>query len=460
MKKDPLSKLSPVHQNIILGSVGSFVFGYILRILFSHQGIPDTFWIIFMVLGPILGFFSGRERLRMERLKKEKAELELNMGEIKRSLALSTKKYRLLVENANDAIYLTTLNGKFLLFNEATCLFSGYSKSELKNMTLDQLQASEGDDMKKRKAWLDNGMYRYEEDWKTKSGNTISLSINARWIQINENRLVLHIGRDIVRQKEVSREDEAAKIRQLYERQLIESASMQRTIFSLMTDPLTNTLKTINYLSKQYGDEERKLSELLKDWDNIRAMLKVLPSKNARDLTSSPTRWNFNDILNQEIQYLKSTMGSNLAFLQTTFASDLPMVYGLGRDLSMAVSFVLRAMIKSLETASRKELSVSTHNMDEHIFLEIWAPSTQSINFELCKLVDPFYDEEQKFTKEKEKQGLAVYQILFSSFGAKMDIGQQEGKGTIIRIRVPISKDGKSIPPKVSQDRLDDTLII
>lgn len=126
----------------------------------------------------------------------------------------------------------------------------------------------------------------------------------------------------------------------------------------------------------------------------------------------------------------------------------------------MAVSFVLRAMIKSLETASRKELSVSTHNMDEHIFLEIWAPSTQSINFELCKLVDPFYDEEQKFTKEKEKQGLAVYQILFSSFGAKMDIGQQEGKGTIIRIRVPISKDGKSIPPKVSQDRLDDTLII
>jgi len=460
MKKDPSAKLSPVHQNFILGTVGSVIFGYTLRAIFQFQGVSDIYWVIFIALGPILGYFSGRERARMERLKREKAELELNIGEIKRSLALSTKKYRLLVENANDAIFLTTLNGKFLLFNEATCLLSGYSKSELKNMTLNQLQVSESDDVQKRKAWLDNGVYRYEEDWKTKSGNIISLSINSRWIQMNENRLVLHIARDVVKQKEVSREDEAAKIKKLHEHQLIESATMQRTIFSLMTEPLTSTLKTINYLSKQYTDEEEKLSALVKEWNNIRAMLKVLPSKNARDLTSSPTKWNFNDIVNQEIQYLKATTGSNLSFLQTTFAPDLPMVYGMGREFSVGVGFLLRAMIKALEIADRKELSVSTHSMDEHVMLEIWAPIKQSISFELCKLIDPFYDKEKKFTKEDEKQGLAVYDALFSSFSAKMDIGQEDGKGTIIRVRVPKTKEGKSITPKTTHDKIDDTLII
>jgi len=51
----------------------------------------------------------------------------------------SEKKYRSLLENASDAIYLTDHNGNFTEINESMCIMTGYSKNELLQLNIAQI---------------------------------------------------------------------------------------------------------------------------------------------------------------------------------------------------------------------------------------------------------------------------------------------------------------------------------
>ena len=138
--KRKYAKVGCVAQNMILGTITSSMVAYNLRVVFSRLGGIDLVWILFFFMGPAVGYLSGKERQRIELLKLEKQRLKEDLGKIEAALKKSTQKYRLLVEHANDAIYLTTLSGKILLFNEATSLLSGYSKDRLKQMNVADLK--------------------------------------------------------------------------------------------------------------------------------------------------------------------------------------------------------------------------------------------------------------------------------------------------------------------------------
>ena len=138
-------------QNLILGSVTGTIVGVNLRIIFQRVGATDLIWMMFFLLGPAIGYLSGKERERIENLKQEKSLLKENLDKIQESLKKSTQKYKLLVEQANEAIFLTSAQGKILLFNQALALLTGYSKEQLKKMNISQLNNHEKNDIKERK---------------------------------------------------------------------------------------------------------------------------------------------------------------------------------------------------------------------------------------------------------------------------------------------------------------------
>ena len=70
------SKLGAVTQNVILGSITGIMVGYNLRMIFSRIGTTDLIWIMFFLMGPVLGYLSGKERQRLEKLKNEKLKLK------------------------------------------------------------------------------------------------------------------------------------------------------------------------------------------------------------------------------------------------------------------------------------------------------------------------------------------------------------------------------------------------
>lgn len=453
-------KLNAVSQNVILGSITGLIVTISMILFFRRVGGTEFICLFFLALGPVVGYFSGKERQRMEKLREEKTTLEENLNKIQSALQRSTKKYRLLVEHANDAIFLTTLDGRFLLFNEATCILSGYTRGELKKMSLVQLQAEEDVNDTVQKAWLDNGTCRYEEKWINKDKNFVLLEINARWIHLGEHRIVLHIGRDILRQKENNHQEKARDIRRFQENKLIDMALAHHGLYSHIFTPLDKAIELIHYFRKEYPKESEKFSDVLLEWGNTRKLLQSLTSKNLRDLNPTPSHWALNEILRQELYYLESIVDSNSFVAKTSFASDLPVVYGFGKDFSSAFGAVLKATLESLKTSDQREFSITTQSSDDHILVEIQSAKAVSFREHLCRITDPFFKGDDSNDNNRTKLGLLVCQLLFDSLGASIDLGDEEVNGTLIRIKIPALQSKQDVKISTSAESSRDTIII
>jgi len=431
------SKFGTVTQNVIIGTVTGIMVGYNLKIIFAHLGGVDLVWMAFFVMGPLLGYVSGKERQRVEKLKKENAALESNMEEIQKALKQSTKKYKLLVEQANDAIYLTSSKGRLLLFNSALTSLSGYGKNELKQMNIDQLKADEAPELGDDEAWLDNGVYRYEETWKKKSGAPVAVDINARWIQLSEHRLILHIARDVQRQKDVGKDERSLLYQEALEFHIRQNALFHEKLFHQLLDPMYETIRLLKNVQAKYPQEAGSLNEVLKIWDSTQKNLMELSLKNDRDKLATPSQWELNDMLHQELVYLDTLYDSKTFRVKTSFSKELPKVFGFGRDYSLALGTVFRALAETMVNKKQKGLLVSTRCLQDEIFIEIMAPGENNFKAMLSNVLDPFHEGARGVPMGADDFNYYVLETIFKAFDGQLGLTYQEGKGTVIRIRIP-----------------------
>ncbi len=443
-------KLNAVTQNVILGSITGIIVAFNLRLIFLRIGGVELVWILFCILGPIIGFLSGKERMRLEKLKTEKLHLEKNLGKIQDALNASTKKYRLLVERANDAIFLTSEEGKFLLFNQATCLLSGYDKEELKNMSLSQLANEKDGENKLHKAWLDNGVCRYEESWKNKNGSHTFVDISAKWIQFSNYRLILHIARDIQKKRESDIKNMAKHIQYYQKNKLMEITQVHHSYNRQVLDLLSNTIHKIHTLKKSHPEFFIHFSPLLNKWEQTQKSLEMIALKNARDLSNSPAQWNLNDTIMQELHCLEFLTDSDQFIAKTTLDPKIPMILGQGKDLSLIFEVVFQSILNALNGSAQKEMHILTRQLDNDIAVDI--RTNRSIPFEehLIKVINPTIQSNDHITPEQFEEEFSYCQKFVESLGITMNISHQEKDKSIIRIMFRTSKNNTNNKNEVS----------
>ena len=440
------NSLSPIVQNVILGSVTGVMVGFVIRVYYQYVSGTDIVWILFFVVGPLIGYLSGRERERVEKLKKEKQSLQENLDKIQAAFKRSTNTYRTLIESASDAIFLTTKDGRFVLFNEATCLLSGYKREELKKMTLPQLQLESDEAVKHHKAWLDNGICRYEDKWATKDGGEIFLEVNVKWMQINGYELVLHIGRDILRRKETDDAGKSDEIKSFQTDKITELARMNQInreyVFRPVQKMMDNVQKILNDLNLQ--EQKQKFADSLSEWEKARKFIMGFEAKSQRDLNETPSQWNLNEIIIQEFLYLEKTVDTTGFVVQTSFSDKLPPVLGIGRDFSLVFNPLFQAIIESLKASPKKEIVVTTNNYNEKNVVEVKFPESENLELNLMKVVDPLFKRGAWMIKKQKLMGKQIAQEFVKSVGGELEIASKNGKGTVVKIRIPAAQPGQA----------------
>ena len=122
---------------------------------------------------------------------------------IKDQLINSEEKYKSLIEQASDAIFINDINGNFLEVNESACKLLGYSKEELCTMNIRDLYLE--DELAKRpimyKELLDGEQTLLERTMIDKNGSFITTEITAKMIA--DGRIVA-IVRDITERKRIN----------------------------------------------------------------------------------------------------------------------------------------------------------------------------------------------------------------------------------------------------------------
>ncbi|HII80934.1 MAG TPA: PAS domain S-box protein [Methanosarcina sp.] len=116
----------------------------------------------------------------------------------------SEKRYRSLIEQLSDAVFVRNLDGQILEVNDSASKMLGYSKEDLKKMNVHELLLPEirnkGQEAMKR---LENdGTVRGDAKYLTAKGNIIDVEINARLLE-GYHGLTQSVVRDITHRKQI-----------------------------------------------------------------------------------------------------------------------------------------------------------------------------------------------------------------------------------------------------------------
>ena len=179
-------------------------------------------------------------KLYNERLIKKLEDKMLELEEVNRVLNESEKKYRNLLDNANDAVVVFNDSGYINYVNPKFCEMSGYSVDEAKKLHFSQLVHPDDLDMVteyfKKVVTGKHTSHNYELRGLTKSGKTIYLDNNISTLHEDGITGLLTIARDITKRKHTE-----AKLKQSLEklRKVMEGTIQAMALTAETRDPYT-----------------------------------------------------------------------------------------------------------------------------------------------------------------------------------------------------------------------------
>ncbi|MGC9383833.1 MAG: PAS domain S-box protein [Kosmotogaceae bacterium] len=117
----------------------------------------------------------------------------------------SEKRYKLLFENANDAIFAHDTEGNFLEVNSQAIDRLGYSKQEFLNMSPREIDdPSYAEKVNERiEELLKKGYTFFETVHVAKDGRKIPTELSSRVFEYKGKKAILSIARDITERKKV-----------------------------------------------------------------------------------------------------------------------------------------------------------------------------------------------------------------------------------------------------------------
>lgn len=131
--------------------------------------------------------------------------LEALVAERTKELSESEKRFRTIIEQATDAIFMADLNGNIIDTNLQACKSLGYSHDELLNLNITEVDVLFQDKEKLVgvfKNMVPNEKYTFESVHRKKNGDTFPVEINNSLIYLEGNRRVIGFVRDISERKE------------------------------------------------------------------------------------------------------------------------------------------------------------------------------------------------------------------------------------------------------------------
>ncbi len=143
------------------------------------------------------------------------------------ALRESEERFRTLVEEAADAMFLNTMEGRIMDVNGRACKSLGYTREELLSMTLAEIDIEVESQQHKERYWDDLEPGRFitiEGTHRRKDGTTFPVEVRVGLVQRHEGPLMLGLARDIT-----DRKDMEAALGESLERERLLSGVIERS---------------------------------------------------------------------------------------------------------------------------------------------------------------------------------------------------------------------------------------
>ena len=241
---------------------GQFFFEEPDRMFFKKQaekyGFDDIKYLEALEKVPVVSIEEVKTAmdflLNMTLLISDLAFQKLELQELNMTIRSSEERQRMILETAIDGFWLVDMQGKLMEVNDAYCRLSGYSKQELLNMNISELEINTETTahLQKLKVIRED---RFKSKHRRKDKTVFDLEISVQYREDEGGQMVVFL-RDITEQKQAE-ENILASQTKLSE--ALESSNRSRKALLSVLEDQRRTQQEINTLNEEleYRVDER-----------------------------------------------------------------------------------------------------------------------------------------------------------------------------------------------------------
>jgi PAS domain S-box-containing protein len=171
----------------------------------TREQLRQQAWLLAAISAALIAALVGAAALVREIRRRKRVEATLQESE---------EKYRSLFNQSVEGIYLHDLEGRILDVNQMACLQLGYSRDELLELSVFDLNSdkentanlSRDEILRQWKRWQPERRLTLEAEYRHKDGTVVPVEISAGVIRYGDRNLILAIVQDISVRKQAEHE--------------------------------------------------------------------------------------------------------------------------------------------------------------------------------------------------------------------------------------------------------------
>ena len=361
-------------------------------------------------------------------------EMSYSLKEYWSKLEESERKYRLLFENARDAVFLLDAEkdyGKIIDANPAAAEMHGYCREELLNLNrTDLLYAEYSRRFRDRfmKA-LNEGMFVSESLHVRKDGVVFPVEVSASLVEIDGHKYFLTFDRDITERKQ-------AEEKLIRTEQMKLCGEMAAGLAHEIKNPLAGIKASIQVLLDELNiteDDRLVLKTIIEEIHRIESLLNELLSF-TRPIRPQMMSVNVNNIIESMLTVQTSPNDREIKVIKNIDAS-LPDIAADPMQIKQALLNLYTNAVEAMPHGGTVSIRTSADEHKGMLLIEI-ADTGAGITEEMKeKIFQPFFSTKPKGTG----LGLAITKQIIEQHGGTINVSSSKGRGTVFTISLPLN---------------------
>ncbi len=368
---------------------------------------------------------------------------------VEAALKESEERFRSVVEQAGDAVFLNDMDGRFRDANFVACKRLGYTKKELLSLSVFDIDP----DAEKRE---DKNLYWrhispkapiiFESRHRCKDGKIFPVEVNLTPVRYGGEKSILAIARDITERKQM--EEHLRSIKKM------EAITTLCAGFSHNFNNILSIIIGSTELAKNHIPADNRARELLKIAEGAGQRAKEIVWQLisfSQETRENPTPFNIRSTIAGIIEELAATIPDNIG-LQQIIDPDCHIISGDREQIRQILIQLWRNAVEAMRE-SGGELTIRLQKLRAADVVDIAAmpdaPASAEMYIKLSladtgcgiaaesidRIFDPYYT--TKGIVQGAGMGLSIVYGIVKSHGGAITVDSEPGRGTVINLFFP-----------------------
>ena len=392
----------------------------------------------------ITAYRIDQKRKKAEQaLKRSHDNLESLVLDRTRDLAASEAKFRSVVNQAADGIFLHDLEGRYVDVNNTACETLGYARKEFLKMRVEDVETGVSKEtMVQHWTEMEKGKISitHEGVHRRKDGSTFPVEIRLGFASLGGKNLIVAIARDITLRKQNQQKLEWARNEIMASKKLAAIGQLSAGVSHEVLNPLNIISVHTQLLMRKRKDDPALLEPLGKIMNEIKRIQKIM---SALLTFSHKGKSEFEPVdVENELEAVLTLVEKDYTLENITivrrFEGNLPPISGDRDRLRQVYLNLIHNARQAMNRGGTLTLETRKGVEEKETWIQIGFTDTGcGIKKEhLDKMFEPF------FTTKPEGQGtgmgLAVVHGIIESHRGTISVQSEENKGSTFSIKIPV----------------------